>query len=108
MKISFRSAAAQLGISHVALQKRVKHGKVTWPPVSMEAMAAEWEANKDAVQQQRGARITGKPLDQQTLPLDTPSLSVSQAREAALRVEERQFKLAMRRREVLRARSTAG
>jgi len=97
--LSIRAAAAQLGISHTALRKRIGHGRVTWPPSSLAALQAEWEANKDVAQQQRGtAKSTSAPSAlRPALPPGIPTQAVSNAREAALKVEERALKIAQKK-----------
>ena len=96
--LSIRKASEQLGISHTALRKRIGHGKVTWPPASMASLRAEWEQNKDVLQQQRGApKPEAVTALRPTMPANVPPLVVSQAKEAALKAEERALKIAQKK-----------
>jgi len=64
--VSIRQYARDKGVSHTAVQKRVKHGKIRLIDGKIDPAKADadWEQNRDELQQQRGARSTGKPKAQ--------------------------------------------
>ena len=83
MLLSIRQYAAERGVSHTAVQKRIKHGKIRLVDGKIDpALAdAEWEQNRDARQQQRGAHSTGR----QRLEPTKPAPSVAPREEAPAR-----------------------
>lgn len=60
--VSIREYARSKGVSHTAIEKRVKHGKIRLVDGQIDPAKADadWEQNRDELQQQRGARSTGK------------------------------------------------
>jgi len=80
---SIRSAAKQLGVSHPTLLDRIKRGKVTWPPVSIEALKREWDQNKNSLQSRRANPAPAPAAGEDESGI--PSQAVSERKLAAIK-----------------------
>jgi hypothetical protein len=89
--------AAKQGITRQGAWKRIKSGKVSLNQngkIDVDEAQKQWESNKDAYQQQRGAKPVKGTVKKPTADeVDPHSLAAAQRAEAWLKVKEKKLRL---------------